>query len=236
MCYVICSSPRSGSHFYAASLAATGVAGKPEDHFNPWGAGGRRGEAHDAEPVYDRKYVADVIAASTTINGVFGTMAQFTQIAGFIGFKTFETLFPQRLRYLYLTRRDNLRQAVSLAIARQTGQFRWDQPQAKEAQFNPDQIRCCLDDITNHERGWSRYFAERFIEPFSIFYEDLVTDTRKIILETLEYLNIYVPSDFSIPCTTMRKQATEVNDEWVRQYKRCALYQAMPQNSSRSAE
>lgn len=228
LCYVICSTPRSGSHFYAASLTATGVAGRPEDHFNPWGAGGRRGEAHQAEPIYDRKYVADIMAASTTTNGVFGTMAQFTQIAGFVGFKTFEGLFPHRPRYLYLTRRDILQQAVSLAIARQTGQFQSDQPPTKQAQYNPDQIRCCLDDITNQTRGWTRYFAEQSIEPFRVFYEDLVADTRKIILESLEHLNIDIPSDFAIPPPTLRKQATEINYEWVRQYKRSALYQAMP--------
>jgi len=236
ICYVICSSPRSGSHFLASYLAATRVAGIPEDHFNPWGAGGRRGEAHDAEPIYDRKYVANIIAASMTKNGVFGTMVQFTQIAGFVGFKTFENLFPHRLRYLYLSRRDILQQAVSLAIARQTGQFRSDQPLEKEAQYNPDQIRCCLDDITNHERGWSRYFAERYIEPFRVFYEDLVADTQKIILATLEYLNIPFPGDFSVPRSILKKQATEINHEWVRRYKRSTLYRAMPRNSRCNAE
>ncbi|UCE48753.1 MAG: hypothetical protein JSW47_01130, partial [Phycisphaerales bacterium] len=198
ICYVICSTPRSGSHFYAASLAATGIAGRPEDHFNPWGAGGRRGEAHDAEPKYDRKYVADIMAASNMTNGIFGTTVQFNQIAGFVGFKTFEGMFPHALKYLYLTRRDILQQAVSLAIARQTGQFQSGQPPAKQAQYNEDQIRCCLDDIINQERGWTRYFSERSIEPFRVFYEDLVTDTRKVVLETLEYLNICIPSNLTI--------------------------------------
>ena len=38
-CYIIASAPRSGSHLLSTLLGATGLAGKPEEHFNPWHMG-----------------------------------------------------------------------------------------------------------------------------------------------------------------------------------------------------
>jgi LPS sulfotransferase NodH len=220
---VICSGPRAGSHFYASILAAAGIAGRPDDHFNPCGGGRRERRGADTLP-YNRQYVDEVIAETTTANGVFGTMTQFNQIANFVGFQRLESLFPAPIKYVHLERKDKLRQAVSLAIARQTGQFQRGEPTAREAIYNPEQIRCCLEEVMNHNRGWEMYFWERGVQPLHVLYEDLVLSTLDTIKRTLSYLEIDVPRDFVLPESHLKKQATEVNDEWVLKYKSSTLY------------
>ena len=191
ICYIICSSPRSGSHLYSSLLAATGMAGNPEEHFNPWGAGRRHGIDIDTL-VYDIDYLSEIISQNTTANGVFGTKAQFTAITSFVGLGRLESLFPTKLKYLYVDRRDELRQGISLAIARQTGQFFWNEPVLKEPVYNLEQLRCCLEEIMNQKKGWNTYFWERNIKPFHVMYEELITNKQEIIVQTLKFLGVEV--------------------------------------------
>jgi LPS sulfotransferase NodH len=225
ICYIICSSPRSGSHLYSSLLSATGLAGNPEEHFNPWGAGSRPDQSIDSL-LYDRKYMENIILRSATANGVFGTKAQFTAITSFVGLARLESLFPTRLKYLYIDRRDELRQGISLAIARQTEQFFWYEPALREPEYNLDQLRCCLEGIANQKRGWKTYFKERKIEPFRVMYEELIHHRRQIIIATFNYLGVEVPEDFVTPETSLKKQATHINDQWVRLFKESGFQHA----------
>jgi LPS sulfotransferase NodH len=76
----------------------------------------------------------------------------------------------------------------------------------------------------NQKKGWKTYFWEKRIEPLLVMYEDLVSGTREIIVETLNYLEIEVPKDFVVPESPLKRQANLVNDDWLMRYKNSVFY------------
>ena len=125
--YLICTNPRSGSWLLSEGLSSTGVAGHPREWFNVleeqqqrarWGLDGQG----DASPL---RYLSHVVGQGSTDNGVFGLKlhyyqladlsAQLSQIDGYRGLPVEEAIsaaFPE-VRYIWLTREDKARQAIS---------------------------------------------------------------------------------------------------------------------------
>ena len=132
--YVICTNPRSGSWLLSEGLSATGVAGNPREWFNVleeqqqrarWG---RHGQG-DVSPL---SYLSHVVSQGSTHNGVFGLKLHYYQLAdlsaqlrridGFRDLPVEEAIsaaFPE-VRYIWLTRKDKARQAISYHRACQT--------------------------------------------------------------------------------------------------------------------
>src|SRR5919201_517480 len=129
--YVVCATPRSGSSFLCEVLSSTGVAGRPEDYFwnlpfwsAHWGLTDFPG------------FAQRLLHEGTTANGVFGSKLMWDQLDD-VG-KQFATLlslgdagppevlaaaFPN-LHYIWLTRRDKLRQGISYSRAMETKVWR----------------------------------------------------------------------------------------------------------------
>lgn len=218
-CYIIVSSPRSGSHLFSTLITGTGVAGQPEEHFNPW----HMGDATDFFPddlIYGPEHVQRMIEKTTTPNGVFGTKAQFTQITNFVGLDRLESLFPTPLKYILIERRDVIRQGVSLARAAQTNAFNSDCEEQRTPTYNFHHLGQCVREVRIQIKGWETYFHNRGIEPYRVVYEDLVKDRARILRGALEFLDIVLPSDFQIPETHLKKQADSLSDEWVEKFLR----------------
>lgn len=223
ICYIITSSPRSGSHLFSTLLAGTGLAGDPQEHFNPW----HMGDATNFFPddlLYGREYVQGLIQTTTTSNGVFGTKAQFIQITNFVGLDRLESLFPTPLKYIYIQRLDVDRQAVSLARAEQTDSFNSDRVPTKEPVYNFYQIQQCAREIRIQAKGWETYFQTRGISPYRVVYEELVKDRVRFVRGALEYLGIPIPSDFQVPETHLKKQADLISDQWVAKFQQGEIH------------
>ena len=111
-CYLIAASPRSGSQLLGDLLTSTGLAGFPDEHFNPW----HMGDAANFFPddlLYGPDHIQQLIKKYTTPNGVFGTKAHFLQVINFVGLDRLESLYPTPLKYVSLRRRDFTRQGIS---------------------------------------------------------------------------------------------------------------------------
>jgi len=213
-CYIIASAPRSGSHLLSTLLGATGFAGKPEEHFNPWHMG--IATNFPMELVFQPEHVQKLIEKTASPNGVFGTKAQFTQISNFVGLHRLESLFPTPLKYIYIQRNDDLRQAISLTRATQTNRWMWDQEESKEPYFDRHLLGQCMREIKIQEKGWEMYFHEKGIEPFRVIYEEFSQEPAPVIQAALDYLGIDIPADFKMPDPPIKKIADEVTEEWVR--------------------
>ena len=125
--YFISTTPRTGSFLLAHALDSTGIAGRPQEYFDPnfenlWLE--RLGIASDAE------FFEKVLPEGTTPNGVFSAKVhwhQFEYLAEKLQsvhgdgpiLDLLERTFPG-LRYVFLTRRDKVRQAVSYYRAIET--------------------------------------------------------------------------------------------------------------------
>ena len=217
ICYLIASAPRSGSHLLSTLMGSTGLAGRPEEHFNPWHMGlATNNFPHDL--IIQPEYVQDLIEKTTTPNGVFGTKAQFTQVSNFVGMQRLESLFPIPLKYLYIQRKDNLRQAVSMARAIQSNRWTSDEVEQGELYYDDHIIGQCLREIAIQEKGWEMHFYQNRVEPFRIVYEDFFPDPAPVIRAALEWLEIEVPAGFDVPAPRLKKQADDLNEQWVKEY------------------
>lgn len=228
--YFICFTVRSGSTLLSQLLADTGIAGRPKERFyHNIAPEAPRG---DAIPDY-RAYLEGVLATDTSSNGVFGSKVgggywndfarRLRTIDGLAGLplkSALDSFFPD-LRYLHLTRRNKVRQAVSHWLAIQTG--RWS---SADAVHNPNPlydfaaIEHLLQEIIMREATWAEYFSENRIRPFVITYEDFVRHPAATVGAILDYLDIKRPADFTPPTPAYQRISDSHSEAWVQRFRR----------------
>jgi LPS sulfotransferase NodH len=230
--YVVCSTARSGSTYFCAALRKTGVAGVPDEyfeqqHFSHWCD--EWGVSSFAD------HVEKAIETATTPNGVCGIK---THKGGFLEYfirnllelpryrgrglsapEVMGELFPN-LHYIWLTRRDKVRQAVSLWRATETGQWVWSrqQPTASPRAYDFKRIDTNLLYIVRSEAEWQEYFTAAGVRPLTVVYEDFVCEYEETVGRVLRHLGVEPPAEPS-PRPWMRKQADEESEQWVRRYR-----------------
>jgi trehalose 2-sulfotransferase len=168
----------------------------------------------------------------TTPNGVFGAKLMWGHIGDFAQFAgrlpafrglTLEELLPTvfpRPRYVWVTRRDKVRQAVSLWKAIQNQAWRGD---AAEAEHKPIYHEVAIDHLVkmlaDHDTQWESFFSRAGIEPLVVSYEDdLVHGPEQAVRRVLRYLDLSVPPGWQPP-EHMSRQADERSGQWVAQYR-----------------
>ncbi len=119
--YFISAMPRTGGHLLCEALESTGIAGNPTEYFEPdyetyWCD--RLGVSGHAD------YFEKVLAFGSTPNGVFGSKVIWPQLeplkaklglihgSGISDLDLLQRTFPD-LRFIWLKRRDKVRQAIS---------------------------------------------------------------------------------------------------------------------------
>jgi LPS sulfotransferase NodH len=244
--YVICTTPRSGSHLLAYGLNDTGVAGYPDERFPPlsqrppisldnveW-LTSNIGASYDAEG--DRQYVGKVIESSTSENGVFGVTLHWHQLddavrrirsyfntASLLPNAALRAAFPN-LSYIWLRRCDVVAQAVSWyrAICTDTYiTFRGDSEGADTTQqipFDFDKIQLLVSILKCADAAWRRFFNEHSIRPYVITYESLHHSYESTIRTTLRHLEVDSGA-ISIGSPRVRKMAGATSSQWVQRYK-----------------
>lgn len=194
------------------------------------------------------QYIARLKEAHSTANGVFGWKLhyyQFEQLLpklrasdGCQGMRcpqVISAVFP-RVKYLWLTRRDKERQAVSYHRAVQTDgwwQKEGQQPERRpgtvdEPFFDPQGIEHLENLLHGNERGWQRFFEEAHVAPLVIAYEDFAADYDGTIRQILGWLGVESAAHVLIPQTKLKKQADSISEEWVRRYRQFKRQSAAP--------
>ena len=229
--YIITSVQRSGTHLLCSILRSTGIAASPEEHFlckpgetweKRWGAPSRLA------------YVQNVLRQNTTANGVFGTVVMWSYFERMLlmlqeipayknlnGAQLLAAVF-RNPKYIWMRRRNHVEQAVSWAMACQTGI--WSQKAEKKThpraipKFDFKVIDEWRNRIAAHDDGWVNYFHDNQIEPLILFYEDVVTSHRIAAERILEFLELPLPPDLEIPPPAVEKQANQISHEWAACY------------------
>jgi LPS sulfotransferase NodH len=238
--YFICTTPRSGSSLLCNALTSTEIAGNPDEYFGK-----------DDQPAWNKmwkpaasnsEHLNRVFREATTANGVCGVkvfivdgymddyLFDFTRKASELPQyegramsppELLSDLFPN-LHYIWLTRRDKVRQAVSLFKALQTKiwiSFRRREnrvPQPAAYDFN--RIHRCLQYLVLQEAGWQEYFTSASMTPLTIVYEDFVNEYEETIWRVLDYLGLEHPDGLRLPLPFLVKQADDESEEWVQRY------------------
>ena len=229
--YVIASVQRSGTHLLCSILRSTGIAGSPEEYFlsKPGETWGKRWGTPSREA-----YVQHILRQNTAANGVFGVVVMWSYFEPMLQMlqeiPAYKNLNGAQLlaavlstpKYIWMRRRNHVEQAVSWAIASQTGI--WAQTGEEKLQpravpkFDFKVIDEWCNRIAAHEAGWENYFRGNQIEPLVLFYEDVVASHRTAAERVLEFLPLPIPPGMEIPPPTVEKQATRISEEWTERY------------------
>ncbi|MCL4878167.1 MAG: sulfotransferase [Anaerolineae bacterium] len=223
--YFICTTARSGSTLLCQLLTDTGVAGEPGEYFYH-----RLNRSYLNLDITDYDaYLRRVIGDKVGANGVFGVKIMGGDLRFFIE-KICETVpqtalqealaryFP-RLRHVWLTRRNKVRQAVSFYKAIKTWEWRSsDQKSKVDLTYDFEYIDRLVQEIVLREAIWQEYFTECGIVPLSLTYEDYVEDQEGTVRAVLEYIGITPPAALTI-MPVLKKQADALSEEWVQRYR-----------------
>src|SRR5579872_3233712 len=232
--YIICSTQRSGSTLLCDGLISTGVAGRPAEYFNV----GPGDTDHQQPPWKDdlrtkplAEYLPVALRHGTTENGVFGLKLHWIQLQmlerNLVAMQGGNASLAERLarafpqpRYIWMTRRDKVRQAVSLFKAKQSHSWHSIVPGRSSAPpvYSFHLIEAAQRQIIQEEAAWAGFFDEAGIVPHTVVYEDLVMAYEETIHGVLEYLEIPLPEGVVIPAPRLRKLADDLSEQWVRRY------------------
>jgi LPS sulfotransferase NodH len=241
--YVICATPRTGSTLLCEALTNTGLAGEPDEYF----------AVEMEERLYDKlgvstfaEYLPRIVEEHTSPNGVFGTKLMMTEFypyfmnrlrAGQPGGARERTdaellteVFPN-LHYIWITRRNKVRQAVSLSKAIQTRVWEARINRSKEPLAEPKYRFEGIDLITQriviYEAQWQDFFTRNGIKTFNIIYEDFVDTYEETALQILKYIGVEVPPKVNFWKRKMVRQADKLSEEWVERFMRDKSEQIM---------
>lgn len=121
-----------------------------------------------------------------------------------------------RSRFVFLTREDRLRQAISLEIAEQTGQ--WSStisksPSARPPRYSAARLREAMAFLDAQNRQFEAFFVGNGIEPVRIVYEQLIADPEPYVRKIGRQVGLrglqVDPSRLSL-----QRQSGSLNAEW----------------------
>jgi len=235
---------------YFEALKETGVPRRPREYF--WGLrspevirllpyDSQLDREAERSPTWSRDDYARHLAASlregTTPNGVFGAKLMWSYFDDFLelmrGIPRFggkgdgsllNAAFPE-LRYVFVSRSDKVRQAVSLWRALQTWVWRKgegllaDEPLPEQrAVYSFDAIDHLLDQLRRHEDAWRGFFFRIGQQPLSLFYEDVAGDLEGSVGRVLDALNLARPAASTPVPQPMSRQSDDLSESWVQSY------------------
>jgi trehalose 2-sulfotransferase len=241
--YMLCAVARSGSNLLADGLVQVRRAGRPGQYFLPQNEE-RTALDHDIDPSASfASYIRRLVSAAASANGIFGFkimgwyLEQFVarvRDTGAFGDATTPELemlrraFP-RLQFIQILRRNKVRQAISKARALQTGLWKIQdgkKPTA-EAQFDPQLITRCINDIRREETIWVNFFERTGATPFRVEYEELCRDYEETIRGILDFLKVKLPRRIKITAPITISQTDATSREWEEHF--LALNAPVPQ-------
>jgi trehalose 2-sulfotransferase len=228
--YLICATPRSGSTLLCEALRNTGLAGNPDEYLGPMHVS-RWDDKWKTKSKFD--HLEKAIEQGTGKNGVFGIkvmrvywqnviefLREATNLTEYQENELLTQCFPN-LRYIWITRRDKVRQAISWMKFLQGTAWYWEDEKPQEVnnlEFKPDVIREFILQTASHETAWQEYFRKNGIEPYIVVYEDFVAAYETTTKEIIEYLGIPHHEEPLFRKRYLKKQADALTETWVQRY------------------
>ena len=177
------------------------------------------------------------IHEGTTANGVFGAKMMWGYFDDFLeltrGIPRFggmgdgsllNAAFPD-LHYVFVSRSDKVRQAVSLWRALQTWVWRKAEGRAEDeslpeqrAVYSFDAIDHLLDQLRRHEDAWRGFFFRIGRRPLSVLYEEVADDLDATVDRVLRELHVERAPDSAPLAQQMRRQSDDLSESWVQNY------------------
>jgi LPS sulfotransferase NodH len=213
--YIVCSTPRSGSHLIGHTLYQTGQLGFPLEYFNPvnlpqWK---QRFKSISVEDTFNQ-----IKRHRTSPNGCFGCKLHYEHFEALITTRQFDKLFSTP-HFLLLRRRDLLSQAISLAKARSTGVWISSQKPISEGNYSFKAIEKSLRSIIQDNSRWSYFLARRKKPVMEVYYEDFAENPVSETLKIATFLGVDFDQEKDLKRVTIPlRQRNKSNQAWKERY------------------
>jgi len=214
--YVICMVPRSGSTLLGRALASTNHFGSPGELFNRTKGNTIERSSHRYGAKNLPEYLDMIINVRKTSNNVFGVKTDYFQLIPFIATESYRERF-NNAKYIYLTRKDVLLQAISRYKGMITSSWESTTPEKDKAVFNQDKIIDHLNYLVEMMASYEYLFSIHGINPLRICYEDIVQDINHVIVKIADFVGVEYSGKVSLEQLGMKPQATNENVIW-REY------------------
>jgi LPS sulfotransferase NodH len=151
---------------------------------------------------------------------------QFATLPGLGGARPSDVLaaaFPN-VHYVWLTRRDKVRQGISYYRAMETKIWRsTDVPTVPpvDPPFNYEAINSLVQLATWEDQAWEDYFRQNAIDPCVVVYEELQLAPITVARQVLSYLGVLPSIQLQEGSWQNQRQADAITDDWVERYKAC---------------
>lgn len=239
--YFLCTMPRSGSTMLCDLLTQTGVAGRPNSFFRPQSMADFAKEwnvpAQTLEG-FDQSYIDTAITQGTAGTGCFGMRIMWqNNMPGLL--KRLGALYPEAstaleklqagfgpLKFIHLARADKVAEAVSLAIAEQSGLWHRNADGTEleriappaEPIYNAAQIHEAYREVTTGQDAWANWFAAQDITPIRVTYEALAEAPDTQLARILIFLGLDPGKAAGITPGTARL-ANQRNRDWTKRFR-----------------
>jgi trehalose 2-sulfotransferase len=236
---LVCTTPRSGSWLLSDLLERTGRIGMAQEYFHVNYVAALAQEYRLASQVITGGYISEITRRAQSEGRIFSSKLHWLQINQLVDAlrvihpdlaaeqKTAPELIDASwpgARYLYLTRRDKARQAISLFRALRTDVW-WEragepgEPKQGEPEPIPDYlvIRWLEDDLAWQDAQWRRYFEVFGLAAFAVVYEELCAEPGPVVRAVLDWLGLETAAALDGP-SRLRRQADEATETALAEY------------------
>lgn len=218
--YMLATVPRTGSTYLCHRLWRTGCLGAPLEYLNPV----------FYEPAMQWESCADletywrqVRSRRSSPNGVFG-WKMFTPSYVRIAEQT-PVLLPRIApdHVIYLTRRDKIEQAVSYAMAIDSGAWFSGADHTTQPSYSREVVERALRMIEQQEQSWQRIFERTTCSYLPVYYEDVIADWQGAVRSIADFCGVSLGAELdALPHVPLPdKQGDRTNHEWAEVYRRC---------------
>ncbi|MDX2110756.1 MAG: Stf0 family sulfotransferase [Verrucomicrobiota bacterium] len=238
---IICTTPRSGSTYFANVLQETGLFGAPAEWLHSYCYNQVLSTLQIPDKGTTREFISHLqaFAMKDRTPGIFALKTMWDVFSEFLAearkerkvqtksiydWSLVSDHFPNP-RFIFLSRKNKLAQAISYLKATQTGLWHSINLEemggimpGHEASFDPYKIRSTLRNFHEQELGWKKlYWLER-IQPMEIVYEDFLMAPLETVQAVAKHVGD-IPLPEQLPASQLRPMRDTINTLWAKLYR-----------------
>ncbi len=229
--YLICTTPRSGSSYLCDLISQTEQLGmrpmerQRYERLKPLTAEGWGVDTRGREPL---ELLEQAFAESATSNGVAGFKVMWHQLRQSLRVDepgsdvlALERQVCRQTRFIWLRRRSQERQAISLIKAIQSDVWRHGAVHKRGGAWVYDfpGIASRSRGLRRQDASWQAFFERNAVDPLVLYYEDYLQDVAGTLVRISERLGVELSAPVSA-ASSYQPQSDAINEEWFERYER----------------
>jgi LPS sulfotransferase NodH len=237
---LLCATHRTGSNVLDQYLKASQLAGRPREYYS-----------HDLAVRFAQRkelpnpalgfmaYQRAIMERWTTPNGTFAAKIMWRHVQaihdavaadpagaavlGKTAWDTVQALHPAPM-LVHVTRRNKVRQAISMVRAKQTGVYttvhldKGVKQIAGELEYDFHHLRFHLEKFEKEDANWVKLFREHGLRVHTVVFEDFIKDPQAQTIDLLKTFGLPEPNEWHWPAILIRPQSDPTSAEWEQRY------------------